>query len=151
MRTLTGFQGMSREEVDAHIKPLLEPSASQQSQASASSDNEDPKAHITYRNYSRIIVFPPPSSFVHHHLSAMAGRNFLKEPVEGLKTLHAMGIMHRDLGPENMLDQQRDGRSRKFEGAATFSWFVYTLNSFSISVFKVPSWRIYINGVEQGI
>ena len=66
----------------------------------------------------------------------MAGRNFLKEPAEGLKTLHAMGIMHRDLGPENMLDQQRDGRSRKFEGAATFSWFVYTLNSFSISFSK---------------
>ena len=40
---LTGFQGMSKEEVDAHIKPLLEPSAFQQSQASASSDNEDPK------------------------------------------------------------------------------------------------------------
>ena len=29
--------------------------------------------------------------------------HLLKEPLEGLKTLHAMGIMHRDIRPKNML------------------------------------------------
>ena len=29
--------------------------------------------------------------------------HLLKEPLEGLKILHAMGIMHRDIRPRNML------------------------------------------------
>lgn len=29
--------------------------------------------------------------------------HFLREPLEGLKTLHALGIMHRDIRPKNML------------------------------------------------
>ncbi|KAF6230750.1 hypothetical protein HO133_000009 [Letharia lupina] len=34
--------------------------------------------------------------------------HFLKEPLEGLKTLHAMGIMHRDIRPKNMLIMSND-------------------------------------------
>ena len=34
--------------------------------------------------------------------------HFLKEPLEGLKTLHAMGIMHRDIRPKNMLILSND-------------------------------------------
>ncbi|MCJ1391563.1 hypothetical protein MMC18_004427 [Xylographa bjoerkii] len=34
--------------------------------------------------------------------------HFLREPLEGLKTLHTMGIMHRDIRPENMLIMSYD-------------------------------------------
>ena len=106
------------------------------------------KAHITYRNYSKIIVFPPPSSFVHHHLSAMAGRNFLKEPLEGVETLHAMGIMHRDPRPNNMLDPQR-WKEQEVRGSGEIQLVCLHAQLFFNFVSKVPSLRIYINGVEQ--
>lgn len=38
----------------------------------------------------------------------LAKLHFLKEPLEGLKTLHAMGIMHRDIRPKNMLIMSND-------------------------------------------
>ncbi len=34
--------------------------------------------------------------------------HLLREPLEGLKTLHAMGIMHRDIRPKNMLIMSND-------------------------------------------
>ena len=34
--------------------------------------------------------------------------HFLREPLEGLKTLHTMGIMHRDIRPKNMLIMSYD-------------------------------------------
>ncbi len=33
---------------------------------------------------------------------------WLREPLEGIKTLHAMGIMHRDIRPKNMLIMSRE-------------------------------------------
>ena len=41
-------------------------------------------------------------------ISRPAKLHFLKEPLEGLKTLHAMGIMHRDIRPKNMLIMSND-------------------------------------------
>ena len=38
----------------------------------------------------------------------LAKLHFLKEPLEGLKTLHTMGIMHRDIRPKNMLIMSND-------------------------------------------
>ncbi|MCJ1402329.1 hypothetical protein MMC11_005549 [Xylographa trunciseda] len=41
-------------------------------------------------------------------ISQPAKLQFLREPLEGVKTLHAMGIMHRDIRPKNMLIMSND-------------------------------------------
>lgn len=41
-------------------------------------------------------------------ISRLTKLRLLKEPLEGLKTLHAMDIMHRDIRPKNMLIMSND-------------------------------------------